>query len=215
MKKAVLVAVFGLATSVIASPAFAATVVIKESSCVQTTVQKIENVILDFASYKKIPGAKMTVLGAVTLLEMIRSEAQFKSKTPTSSDAIAFFSLQPVSLEDNALFPKFVVSCQSQSVPGSSFKQSCAMMKNLKHFALDDFISTLEVNASGGNCKPGEASVNFTVTLVSNAKDVDAIKVAVAGAGLKSVADMFFDEELFFRSYYESVYQGWLNSGLK
>jgi hypothetical protein len=126
--------------------------------------------------------------------------------------------LQPVNLTNGSLYPRFLLDCKVEWSGSGKFKQLCSMMREKQHFGLDDLRITVDASAgaseSANRCKPSETDVRIRVDLVANPAQVQQIKDAVlAPAGLLApLIEKLFDEEGFFKSYFDFLYSEWLKT---
>lgn len=189
--------------------------------CVPSGVKNVNGLFTRYDQYASLSGSEysMGLAGVdVTLMKMTKSQAKVVLQTDTASRHYVWVVLQPVNLTNGSLYPRFLLDCKVDWSGGTRFRQLCNMMREKQHFGLDDLRITVEAVAggadSGNACKPSETDVKIRVILEANPAHVQRIKDAVlAPAGiLAPLIEKLFDEEGFFKSYFDFLYSEWLKT---
>lgn len=198
--------------------ALATTVEINDTRCVSATIGRVHASVIDYSNYSKVPGAKYEIgvppFGSIPMLSMVKSQSRFQAQSATHTQAYVWVVLQPTNLTNAIYYPRFMLECSSQFESDSRFNFTCALNNRLNHYGLQDFRSTLQVTANAPECNAGETRLVYRLILESNSNDVDEIKrEATRPAGpLAPLISRFFNEESFFRGYYQNYYESWARS---
>lgn len=185
--------------------------------CVPAGVKNVHTLFTRYSQYSSLPGSEynMSLAGVdVTLMKMTKSQAKVVSQTDAKSQHYVWVVLQPVNLTEGSLYPRFLLDCGVEWIGSSRFKQNCALMRDKQHFGLDDLRISVEAASGGNGCKASETDVRIRVTLQANTAQVKQIKDAVlAPAGiLAPLIERMFDEEEFFKGYFDYLYAEWLKT---
>jgi hypothetical protein len=122
--------------------------------------------------------------------------------------------LQPVNITDGSYYPRFLLHCDSNFDSPAHFSHHCNLMPDKPHYGLQNFTSTLEATAFSPQCLPGQTRLDYTLVLDSSSADVNVIKREATRPlipGVRQIVAALFDEESFFRGYYENFYNSWAN----
>jgi hypothetical protein len=218
MKKSFFIAtgLTALLSAAFSTAAQGASVVIRDKRCLSASPARVHDVVVGYDRYSATPGAKYSVpvplVGSMPMLAMIKSQSRFLTNNASGTDANVWVVLQPSTLSQAAYYPRFLIRCTS-TPRGAGFQHVCREQRNVQHYGMDDFESTLDVVGGASECG-GKTLMTYELRLTSNDREVSEIKDAVlAPAGpLAAVIGGFFDEESFFRNYYLNFYNGWVST---
>lgn len=200
--------------------AHATTVVIDDVRCVPAAIDRVHATITDFASYSTLPGARLQYdipgFGSMPMLTMTKSKPRYSVRLATQTNALIGVELRPTNLGDAAYYPRFILQCSSAFDSSTHFKFVCSLNKNLIHYGLQDFNSSLDVQANAPECAGGQTRLVYRLALDSNSHDVAEIKDKVTQpyGPIGGLIRQFFNEDSFFRGYYSNFYDSWAQ-GLK
>jgi hypothetical protein len=198
-------------------PAEAGATEIMTRQCVPAGVKNVHTLFTRYDKYSSLPGSEynMNLAGVdITLMKMTKSQAKVLTQTDQTSQHYVWVVLQPVNLTNGSLYPRFLLDCKVDWLSAERFKQSCGMMRDKQHFGLDELRISVEAAAAASGCRASETDVRIRVTLQANGKQVKQIKDAVlAPAGiLAPLIEQMFDEEEFFKGYFDFLYSEWLKT---
>jgi len=188
---------------------------ISEKQCVGSDPKAVHGVFTKYDQYSKMPGSEysMSLAGVdVPLMRWVKSQAKMVSESASASEAYVWTVLQPVNLTESRLYPRFLLDCKVEWQGQGGFRQTCSMMKDKQHFALDDLRIAVEVSRATRGCKSSETGISIEIDLSANSSEVAQIKNAVlAPAGmLAPLIEPLFNEEAFFKNYFNFVYGEWM-----
>ena len=190
--------------------AHASVVTIEEHHCVSASAAKTFQFLTDYNTYSSRPGAVYKIIG-VDALKLTKSQRQSIKNDSTSRDDYLWLVLQPLNLTDGKLYPRFLLRCNASWSNSTDFTQTCEMQKDKQHFGLDDFSLSVQASAQDSQCSSG-TGIQLQVILNGNSSDIQKIKdqaFKIAGP-LAPMMDQLFNEESFFRSYYENTFKVWM-----
>ena len=188
---------------------------ISEKQCVGSDTKAVHGVFTKYDQYSKMPGAEYSVSLAgveMPLMRWVKSQAKVVSESASASEVYVWTVLQPVNLTQSSLYPRFLLDCKVEWQGQGGLRQDCSMLKDKQHFALDDILIRVDVSRGAQGCKTSETGISIEIDLVANPSQVAQIKSAVlAPAGLLApLIEPLFNEEAFFRNYFNFVYGEWM-----
>jgi hypothetical protein len=200
--------------------AWATPVHIIEKQCVKAAASVVQASVDDYAAYSTRPGAKFDVkifLASLPLLTMVKSEVSPIAQDPSGLDAYVWMVFRPVTLNDGALYVRFLSRCTSRRTgegADGSFDHWCAMLPESEHYGLNDFKSTLTVTERSGDCGGSTPTLlSYHLYLDSNTDHIEEIKQAVLGDGpVGALLGDFFNEKKFYQDYFTNYYRLWFSS---
>jgi hypothetical protein len=199
-----------------APSANAQTIRFAKQECLNTSISEVHSSVLDyngiqdaeFSKYRlSIPG-----LSDQVLLEVSQSRSKNVSQSADTRIDLVQIVMKPWDVTNASLYPKFILQCSIVGNSQTQFQQICEMRKDLTHFGLSDFKSSVHASLGSDKCKTGSVLIQYDISLVPMASEIALIQKEVTGDGplASAVGKMFSDQ--FFRLYYENYYDGWKSS---
>ena len=205
-----------LAIATLPLNAFAVTVTVDDSRCVDATVSRAHEFITNYENYSKLPGARYEKYvpgrGTMPMLTMVKSQARFTAQTAAQTDAFVWVVLQPTNVKDSSVYPRFLIHCVSSFDSAKHFNHTCNLAQDKQHYGLANFVSSLQVTGNSPDCDANQSRLIYRLVLESNSEEVTQVKKAATsllGPIIGPIVGFFFNEETFFRSYYVNFYDSW------
>lgn len=175
--------------------------------CTRTSQSELVSELTNYDQYYRYSGSsyEMSILGtSLPLLSMIKSQSKLMS--PGSS--VVWIVLQPMGVSQAELMPRFLLKCDSAQVSSGAAKISCSMLKSKTHFGVDDLNIQVTVDSNDSKCGAGKTGVNVHVNLSGNKAEIEQVKAEVLkpAGPFKGILSSLFNEDDFFKNYFENFY---------
>lgn len=208
--------------------ALAISVVIEDDRCVKADATSIHASITDYAAYSRLPGARYEldlIAKTVNLLTMTKSQVRYAERTAAKTNALVYLELQPTNLQDGTVYPRFFLECSSKGGAGA-FDHACRILQTPEYaswklnssapspYGLQGFDSTLEIRGNDASCGSGKTRLRYRLILTGNTAQVGEIKAKVLEPAsiFRKPLEALFNEDSFFKAYYENFYRGWIST---
>ena len=187
---------------------------IHEHHCVDSGIEKVNQLLTRYNDYSSMDGAKYSVSLAgseVDLIQMIKSQSKLINATESQNENLVWIVLQPALIDDAKLYPRFLLNCKITWNARNSFNQICSLQKDKQHFGLSDVRINIMTKSQDALCKVGSTGIKIDISIEGNSNEINQIKKATLGpAGiLAPLVSALFDEDAFFRSYFRNLYDHW------
>lgn len=179
--------------------------------CVDSGLAEIEKQFTRYNDYSKMDGAEYTLSG-VNIIRMIKSQSK---KTENAAGNWVWIVLQPVYLEQNELYPRFLLNCVTEKTQ-NSFTQECLMDTQKQKFGLNDLRIKLVAKKNAEACRTGQVGLGIKVIAKINTSEVKQIQKEVlkSAGSLEPFLTPLFEgkEDIFFESYFQNLYTQWIRN---
>ncbi len=213
-----------LILAILTNISFSLTISEELSECSNKAKTSLFNKFSNFNQYHTIDGSgyshKFLKIIKINTMDMIESKVLKEAKIKDVNVTILKIRLRPLPNATDLsgeLYPKFYLKCKSDP---KNFTLTCNMMKNLPHFALDDFKLKVGITNASTVCKLSDSStINISYFADINDQEYDLIeeesvremrrnKIPVTN----ELIGLLFNAEDFFKSYWRNFFNKWQNS---
>jgi hypothetical protein len=189
-------------------------ITIDDHACLDSNLSSIHQLFTQYSRYADLPGSEYSMMG-ISAMRITKSQSVEVTSTPTLHHANVWLVLQPLNLTQSKLYPRFLLDCKTEWSSTQSFNQICTLQKDKQHYGLYELTILVTALKSDRLCASNQAGVKINITLSPDPDHLAQIKRAAlepAGETLAAWIEQFFDEETFFKGFFESVYSGWLQT---
>ncbi len=194
------------------------------SECVKKDKKSLVNKFSKFNQYHTIDGLgyEHRFLNVIKMntMDMIESNVVKEVKKKDTLISILKIRLRPLPNSTDLpgrLYPRFYLKCTSNT---KEFTLTCDMIKDLPHFALDDFnLKVGIVDASTACSLSDKSSINISYFADINDREYELIEdesiIQMRRKGIpisSQVIGLLFNAKTFFKSYWRNFFNKWQNS---
>jgi len=194
------------------------------SECSNKEKSKLFNKFSNFNNYHTIDSLgyhhRFLKLIKINTMDMIESSVLKQAKVKDVTITILKIRLRPLPNAADLsgdLYPKFYLKCKSDP---KNLTLMCNMMKDLPHFALDNFELKIGLLQASTACKLSDkTSINISYSADINDQEYSLIEDEstrqMRRKGIpvtNELIDLLFNAKIFFKSYWRNFFNEWQNS---